>query len=143
MIMDSRLHVAKHIKIPLTEIDIHPIRSSGPGGQNVNKVASAVHLRFDIKASCLPPVYKKRLFMLTDRRITKDGIIIIKAQQHRNFLKNKQEALKRLRTLLRSVLSVPKKRKPSRPTHASQLKRLECKTRRGRLKLLRRKIMIR
>lgn len=135
------LYISKHISIPLTEIELRFIRSQGPGGQNINKVSSSVHLRFNINDSSLPSQYQKRLLNLKDQRITKDGIIVIKSQQHRSQIKNKQAALKRLQALIRSVLSVPKKRRPSLPTKTSRLKRLNRKIKRGQLKLLRRKVI--
>lgn len=116
------------------------VRSQGAGGQNVNKVASAIHLRFDIHASSLPAIYKERLLRRKDQRITKEGVIVIKAQTHRTQEQNRQEALDRLCDLIRSATIVRKKRKATRPSRASQRKRLDRKTRHGRLKETRGKV---
>ena len=132
------LTVNSQISIPLREIQFQFSRSSGPGGQNVNKVSSAIHLRFNIQQSTLPPVYKERLLALSDKRITKDGIIIIKAQQHRTQDMNKQDALERLEALIRSIMWAAKTRKATKPTRSSQRKRLDSKTKHAKLKALRR-----
>ncbi len=134
------LQISNNVAIPAREIEINAIRAQGAGGQNVNKVSSAIHLRFDIGASSIPGFYKERLLKLKDQRITKDGVIVIKAQQHRSQEMNKEEALKRLQQLIKSVAVSPKKRKLTKPTRSSQKKRLDSKTRRGAVKLARTKI---
>ena len=134
------LIISQQVVIPDTEIDIQAIRAQGAGGQNVNKVSSAIHLRFDINASSLPDFYKDKLLKLNDQRISKDGIIVIKAQQFRSQEKNRDEALNRLQSLIKSAAITRKKRKPTKPTAGSQKRRIESKTRRGRLKGLRGKV---
>jgi ribosome-associated protein len=131
------LYISSHITIPDSEIDIHAMRSQGAGGQNVNKVSSAIHLQFDIAASSLPPFYKEELLKLRDSRISEDGVITIKAQQYRSQEQNREDALTRLSELIQSVAIPRKKRRATKPTKSSQNKRIESKKKQGRLKVLR------
>lgn len=132
------LHISSHVIIPDSEIEIHAMRSQGAGGQHVNKVSSAIHLRFDIAASSLPPFYKGELLKLRDSRISDDGVVTIKAQQYRSQEQNREDAINRLRALIQSVAIPRKKRRPTKPTKSSQNRRLETKKKAGRLKALRR-----
>ena len=134
------LVISNRLAIPEREFDISAIRSQGAGGQNVNKVASAVHLRFDIGTSSLPEPVKVKLLRGGDRRITKSGVIVIKAQEHRTFEKNREAACMRLVQMIRGVLVPNRKRKPTRPTRGSARRRMDSKTRRGRQKTLRKKV---
>ena len=134
------LHISNNVSIPLTEIQFQAIRAQGAGGQHVNKVSSAIHLRFDILASSLPDFYKERLQALRDSRISSEGVIVIKAQRFRSQDKNRGDALDRLREIIRSVAVSQKKRRATRPTRASRKKRMDNKTRRGQVKSLRGKV---
>lgn len=134
------LHISNEVTVPDEEIDIQAVRSRGAGGQNVNKVSTAVHLRFDIKASSLPDVYKERLLTLNDHRISEAGVVIIKAQRYRSQLKNREDALDRLRDLIGSVMVSRKPRHATKPTKSAQQRRLDSKTKRGQVKSLRGKV---
>ena len=128
------------VTIPDDEIEFVAVRAQGPGGQNVNKVSSAIQLFFNIQNSSLPDKYKERLLALADQRITSEGVVVIKAQSHRSQEKNKEEASERLRTLIRPVLVERKKRRPTKPSRSSKEKRLDHKKQHGRNKALRRRV---
>jgi len=133
----TNLEIEPGTCIPLEEVELSAIRSRGPGGQNVNKVSSAVHLRFDVRSSSLPDEIKQRLMEMRDHRISAEGVIVIKAQRRRTQEKNRVDAIDRLLEILRRALVVPRERRPTRPTRSSQRRRLDSKAKRGKIKALR------
>lgn len=134
------LSISQYVSIPDNEVELTAIRAQGAGGQNVNKVSSAIHLRFNIANSSLPAFYKERLLALRDSRITKDGVIVMKGQQHRTQEKNRDDVLDRLRTMIVAVTVVQKTRRATKPTKGSQRRRVDSKTQRGKVKSLRGRI---
>ncbi|MDF1645474.1 MAG: alternative ribosome rescue aminoacyl-tRNA hydrolase ArfB [Legionellaceae bacterium] len=136
----SHLKITDNLSIPISEVMCTAIRSSGAGGQHVNKVSTAIHLRFDIAASSLPDVYKTRLMYTKDYRITSEGVIVIKAQRHKNQEHNKKDALERLARFIQKAISRPKKRQKTKPSRSSVKKRVDSKVKRGQLKKLRKSL---
>ncbi len=134
------LKISNQVVLPSSNVKFQAVRAQGPGGQNVNKVSSAMHLRFDIHASDLPDYYKEKLLALNDQRLSSDGVIVIKAQTFRRQEKNKEDGLNRLVALIRGAVREPRKRKATRPSRASQRRRMDSKAKHGKIKALRKKI---
>lgn len=134
------LIITESLNLPLAEIALSATRSQGAGGQHVNKTSSAIHLRFDINASSLPDALKERLLKIADQRTTIEGVIVIKAQQHRSQEQNREAALERLRLLIAKAAHIPRVRRATKPTRSSKVKRVDSKTQRGRVKVLRRSV---
>jgi ribosome-associated protein len=136
----NRLQISGRVSIPLDELEFSAVRAAGPGGQKVNKTSSAVQLRFDIRASSLPEFYKSRLLALGDSRIGRNGVLMIKAREFRSQEQNREQALARLQALVRRIAVIRKPRIATKPSRSAQRKRMDSKTRRGRIKALRRRV---